>query len=85
MSPCRSPKRALQRGWLDARENPDRRMYAAWRTWRFILANLELSSIIARMFTRTIAQELTLELEHSPAAPVYLKTEPGVGYRLKLS
>ena len=35
-------------------------------------------------YVRVHMAQLRQKLEDSPAAPVYLKTEPGVGYRLKL-
>lgn len=35
-------------------------------------------------YVRVHMAQLRQKLEHSPAAPLYLKTEPGVGYRLKL-
>lgn len=35
-------------------------------------------------YVRVHMAQLRQKLEYSPAAPVYLKTEPGVGYRLKI-
>lgn len=35
-------------------------------------------------YVRVHMAQLRQKLEHNPAAPLYLKTEPGVGYRLKL-
>ncbi|SEH71256.1 two-component system, OmpR family, KDP operon response regulator KdpE [Rheinheimera pacifica] len=36
-------------------------------------------------YVRVHMAQLRQKLEDSPAAPVYLKTEPGVGYRLKMT
>lgn len=36
-------------------------------------------------YVRVHMAQLRQKLEDTPAAPIYLKTEPGVGYRLKLS
>lgn len=36
-------------------------------------------------YVRVHMAQLRQKLEHNPAAPVYLKTEPGVGYRLKMA
>ena len=58
---------AFSRGHTDARENPEKRLYAGWRTQKIILAISDTYSIITRMFNRTIAAELALELDHNPA------------------
>ena len=36
-------------------------------------------------YVRVHMAQLRQKLEDTPAAPVYLKTEPGVGYRLKMT